>query len=36
MELKTSGIVFISVAWGIILLLVSYCFYNVFKSEKKK
>ncbi len=36
MELNTSGIIFISVAWGLILLLMTYCFIKVFKSEKSK
>lgn len=36
MELKTSGVIFIVLAWGIIFSLVSYCFYNVLKSEKNK
>lgn len=36
MELKTSGIIFISFTWSIILSLIIFCFYKVFKTEKKK
>lgn len=36
MGLTTSGIIFLSLAWGIIISLVTYCFYNVFRTEKNK
>ncbi len=36
MGLTTSGIIFLSLAWGIILSLVTYCFYKVFRIEQKK
>ncbi len=35
MGLTTGGILFITLAWGIIIILTSYCFFRVFKSEKK-
>jgi hypothetical protein len=34
--LTTEGIIFMSLAWGAILLLTIYCFYKVIKSEKEK
>lgn len=36
MGLTASGIVFVSLAWGIILILTIYCFVKVMSSEKKK
>ncbi len=36
MGLTASGIVFITIAWGAIIILTIYCFYKVFKSERKK
>ncbi len=36
MGITTNGIVFISVAWGCILTLAIYCFFRVFRSERKK
>ncbi len=33
--MDTSGIIFLSLAWGIIIVLTVFCFYKVFKSEKK-
>jgi hypothetical protein len=35
MRLTTSGIIFLSAAWGIIITLVTYCFVRVLKSERK-
>jgi branched-subunit amino acid transport protein AzlD len=35
MGLTTSGIIFLSLAWGIITVLVIYCFAKVLSSEKK-
>ena len=35
MELTTSGIIFIGLAWIIIISLVTFSFYKVFKGEKK-
>jgi glycerol uptake facilitator-like aquaporin len=35
MGMTTSGIVFISVAWGLIFTLAVYCFSRVFRSERK-
>lgn len=35
MKLTTQGIVFITLAWSVIISLISYCFYKVLKSEKK-
>ncbi len=35
MGLKVSGIIFLVLAWGIIITLTVYCFFKVFKSEKK-
>jgi hypothetical protein len=34
MGLSTSGIVFISFAWGCIITLVTYCFIKVLRSER--
>lgn len=36
MELKTSGIIFLALAWGLIFSLITFCFYKVFKTEQKK
>ena len=36
MELNIGGIVFISLAWGVILSLIGFCFYKVFKTEQTK
>ncbi len=36
MKLTTNGIIFLSLAWGIIIVLTGYCFYKVFKTEQKK
>ncbi len=35
MGLHTSGIVFLVLAWGVIITLTTFCFFKVFKSEKK-
>ncbi len=35
MGLQTSGIIFIVLAWGVIIALTSFCFVKVLKSEKK-
>ncbi len=35
MGMQTSGIIFMALAWGIIIVLTVYCFVKVFKSEKK-
>ena len=35
MGLQTSGIIFIVLAWGVIITLTSFCFVKVLKSEKK-
>lgn len=35
MELNTHGIIFMSIAWGAVSFLTFYCFYKVFKTEKK-
>jgi hypothetical protein len=36
MELTTSGMIFLGLAWVIIISLVTFSFYKVFKAEKKK
>jgi hypothetical protein len=36
MGLKTGGIIFLVLAWGVIITLTVFCFYKVFKSEKKE
>jgi hypothetical protein len=36
MGLTTEGILFLAIAWSIIITLVTYCFIKVFKSERKK
>jgi len=36
MGLTTSGIIFLFLAWGIIISLITFCYYKVFKTEKKK
>lgn len=36
MGFTTNGIIFLVMAWGIILTLVTYCFYKVFRIEQKK
>lgn len=36
MGLSTNGIIFLVLAWGIILSLVIISFYKVFKTQKKK
>jgi hypothetical protein len=35
MRLTTEGIIFVTLAWGIIITLVTYCFVRVFRSERK-
>ena len=35
MGLKPSGIVFMALAWSVIITLTIFCFYKVFRSEKK-
>jgi len=35
MGLTTNGIIFLVMAWGIILSLVTYCFYKVLKLRKR-
>ena len=34
MGLTTSGVIFLSLAWGAIITLFIYCFYKVIISEK--
>ncbi len=36
MGLTTSGIIFLSLAWGLIIVLTGYCFYKVLRTEQKK
>ena len=36
MELTTNGMIFLGLAWTIIISLVTFSFYKVFKGEKKK
>lgn len=36
MGLTSEGIIFLSLAWGIIISLVTYCFYKVYRTEQKK
>ena len=36
MGLNSGGIIFLIIAWGAITVLTVYCFYKVFKSERKK
>jgi len=36
MGLTLGGIIFLSVAWGSIILLSAYCFYKVIKSEREE
>ncbi len=36
MGLNTQGIIFISLAWGIIIVLTVYCYARVFSSERKR
>ncbi len=35
MGLQPGGIVFMALAWGVIITLTIFCFYRVFRSEKK-
>ncbi len=35
MGLTTEGIIFLAFAWGSILVLTTYCFYKVIKSERR-
>lgn len=35
MGLNTSGIIFIALAWTVIFSLITFCFYKVFKTQKK-
>ncbi len=35
MGLTTNGIIFLVLAWTVILSLTTFCFYKVFKGEKK-
>ena len=35
MGLQPAGIVFMALAWGVIIILTVFCFYRVFRSEKK-
>ncbi len=36
MEINTGGIIFLSIAWGIIIILTVFCFSKVISSEKKQ
>ncbi len=36
MGLTTNGIIFLVLAWGIIITLVTISFYKVFKTQNKK
>lgn len=36
MGLNVSGIIFLALAWGIIISLTTYCFTKVLGSEKKR
>jgi hypothetical protein len=36
MELNTGGIIFMATAYTIIISVITYCYYNVFKSQAKK
>lgn len=36
MGITTNGIIFLVLAWGIIITLVTISFYNVFKTQNKK
>ncbi len=36
MKISIDGIVFLALAWGIIITLTVYCFYKVIKSERGK
>ncbi len=36
MGLTSEGIIFLVLAWGIIISLVVFCFYKVFRTEGKK
>jgi len=36
MGLTVQGIIFMALAWGMIISLSVYCFYKVFKTEQKK
>ncbi|GBD87470.1 hypothetical protein BMS3Abin03_01403 [bacterium BMS3Abin03] len=35
MGLTLGGIIFLSIAWGSIIILSTYCFYKVIKSERR-
>lgn len=36
MGLTSEGIIFLVLAWGIIIALVVFCFYKVFRTEQKR
>jgi hypothetical protein len=36
MGLSSEGIIFISIAWGVIITLTVYCYIRVFSSERKR
>lgn len=36
MELKTEGIIFLSLAWSVIFSLIGYCYYKVLTIKKNK
>lgn len=36
MELKTEGIVFLALAWGVIFSLIGYCYFKVLTIKKDK
>ncbi len=35
MQLNIGGEVFLGLAWGIIIILTTFCFYKVIRSERK-
>jgi hypothetical protein len=35
MGLSTEGVIFLLIAWGCILILVTYCFTRVIRSERR-
>ncbi|BDQ02353.1 MAG: hypothetical protein KatS3mg036_0737 [Ignavibacterium sp.] len=36
MGMTTEGWIFLTLAWGVILTLISYCFYKVLKGNNSK
>ncbi len=36
MGLKPGGIIFLVLAWGVIITLTTFCFYKVFRTGKKQ